>query len=62
MTYNIASHVQNNPAFQVRFGLGTTDGSVTYTGWNVDDVSIIPAGGEGGGEEGNWTSAPSAQE
>ena len=58
VTYNIASHVQNNPAFQVRFGLGTTDGSVTYTGWNVDDVSIIPAGGGGGGEEGNWTSAP----
>ena len=31
---------------------------MTYTGWNVDDVSIIPAGGGGGGEEGNWTSAP----
>ena len=57
VTYNIASYVQNNPAFQVRFGLGTTDGSVTYTGWNVDDVSIIPSGGGGGGDEGNWTSA-----
>ena len=58
VTYNIANHVRNNPAFQVRFGLGSTDGSVTYTGWNVDDVSISPAGGGGGGEEANWTSAP----
>ena len=57
VTYNIANYVQNNPAFRVRFGLGSTDGSVTYTGWNVDDVSISPAGGGGGGEEGNWTSA-----
>ena len=57
VTYNIANYVQNNPAFQVRFGLGSTDGSVTYTGWNVDDVSISPAGGGGGGEEANWTSA-----
>ncbi len=57
VTYNIANYVQNNPAFRVRFGLGSTDGSVTYTGWNVDDVSISPAGGGGGGEEANWTSA-----
>ena len=57
VTYNIANYVNNNPSFQVRFGLGTTDGSVTYTGWNVDDVSIIPSGGGGGGDEGNWTSA-----
>ena len=56
VTYNIANYVQHNPSFQVRFGLGSTDGSVTYTGWNVDDVSISPAGGGGGGEEGNWTS------
>ena len=50
VTYNIGTHVQNNPAFQVRFGLGTTDGSVTYTGWNIDDVSIEPAGGGGGAD------------
>ncbi len=56
VTYNIGNHVQNNPAFQVRFGLGTTDGSVTYTGWNIDDVSIEPAGGGGGADFANWTS------
>lgn len=56
VTYNIGTHVQNNPAFQVRFGLGTTDGSVTYTGWNIDDVSIEPAGGGGGADFANWTS------
>ena len=56
VTYNIGNHVQNNPAFQVRFGLGTTDGSVTYTGWNIDDVSIEPSGGGGGADFANWTS------
>ncbi len=39
-TISITNYVANNPNFQVRFGLGTTDGSVTYTGWNVDDVSV----------------------
>ncbi len=30
----------NNPDFQLRFGMGTTDGSVTYQGWNIDDLAI----------------------
>ncbi|MEE2811963.1 MAG: hypothetical protein VX627_02910 [Candidatus Thermoplasmatota archaeon] len=56
-THSIGNYVQNNPSLQVRFGLGTTDGSVTYTGWNLDDVAISPSQGAGGGEEANWTSA-----
>jgi hypothetical protein len=32
-----ASH---NPNFQVRFGIGVTDGSVTYKGWNIDDFQL----------------------
>jgi len=58
VTHNIGNYVQGNSAFQVRFGLGTTDGSVTYTGWNIDDVSIEPASGGGGADFANWTSAP----
>ena len=55
-TININNYVLNNPAFQVRFGIGTTDGSVTYTGWNVDDVSVMPTNSGISSGEGNWTS------
>jgi len=57
-TISISNYVANNPAFQVRFGIGTTDGSVTYTGWNIDDVSVMPSGTGVSSGEGNWTSAP----
>ena len=43
-TISISNYVANNPSFQVRFGIGTTDSSVTYTGWNIDDVSVMPSG------------------
>ena len=56
-TIAITNYIQNNPSFQVRFGLGSSDGSIQYTGWNVDDVEIEPAGGTSAGE-GNWTSQP----
>jgi hypothetical protein len=55
-TISINNYVANNPAFQVRFGIGTTDGSVTYTGWNVDDVSVLPTSSGVSSGEGNWTS------
>ena len=55
-TININNYILNNPAFQVRFGIGTTDGSVTYTGWNVDDVSVMPTNSGISSGEGNWTS------
>ena len=57
VTYDISNYVASNSAFQVRFGLGTTDSSVTYTGWNVDDVVIEPRGNTGSGIA-NWTSQP----
>jgi len=57
-TISISNYVANNPAFQIRFGIGTTDGSVTYTGWNIDDVSVMPSGTGVSSGEGNWTSAP----
>ena len=49
-THSIGNYIAGNPSFQVRFGIGTTDGSVTYTGWNIDDVVVEPAGGLAG----NW--------
>ena len=56
-TYDISNYVTGNSAFQVRFGLGRTDGSVQYTGWNIDDVVIEPRGNTGTGIA-NWTSLP----
>jgi len=57
VTNTISTYINGNSNFKVRFGIGTTDSSVTYTGWNVDDVVIEPVGGVSGGE-GNWTSQP----
>ena len=54
-SYDVSNYIRGNSAFQVRFGLGTTDGSVTYTGWNVDDVTLEPRGNTGTGMA-NWTS------
>jgi len=31
----------NQPAMQLRWGMGVTDGSVTFQGWNIDDVEIL---------------------
>ena len=56
-TDDISNYVSGNSAFQVRFGLGTTDSSVQYTGWNIDDVIIEPRGNTGTGTA-NWTSQP----
>jgi len=42
-TYNIPQ-ANGNPAAQVRFGIGVTDGSVTYQGWNIDDLVLKCSG------------------
>jgi hypothetical protein len=39
-TYNISAYANNRSNFQFRFGIGTTDVSVTYCGWNIDDILI----------------------
>ena len=59
-THDISSYISGNSQFQVRFGLGRTDSSVTYTGWNVDDVLLEPRGNTGTGSA-NWTSPPFSQ-
>ncbi len=38
--YDVPQYADDNPEFQIRFGLGTTDGSVQYCGWNIDDLKL----------------------
>jgi len=38
--YDVSAQADNNPNFRIRFYIGPTDGSVTYIGWNIDDVAI----------------------
>ncbi len=40
-TYNIAATADNQSTVYLRWGMGTTDTSVTYSGWNIDDVEIL---------------------
>ena len=57
VSYSISSYISNNPDFQIRFGIGTTDGSVTYTGWNIDDLQITPVSGVS--NSAGWWKSPS---
>ena len=57
-TITISNYVTANSNLQVRFGIGRTDSSVQYSGWNVDDVEIIPKASGISTGEGNWTSQP----
>jgi hypothetical protein len=39
--FDVSSEADDNPNFQVRFGMGPTDNNVTYIGWNIDDLKIF---------------------
>ena len=39
-SYDLSAYAEENPLFQIRFGLGNTDGSQTYCGWNIDDIEL----------------------
>ncbi|MCK4660745.1 MAG: S8 family serine peptidase [Phycisphaerae bacterium] len=39
-TYDISQWADGQPTVQVRWGMGMTDSSVTYPGWNIDDIEI----------------------
>ncbi len=39
-TYDISAVADNQPNVRIRFTIGTTDTSVVYVGWNVDDIVI----------------------
>lgn len=38
--YDISAVANNQATVYVRWGMGTTDGSVTYQGWNIDDIQL----------------------
>ncbi len=38
--FDISAVADSNTAFQVRFGIGVTDGSMNYCGWNLDDLTL----------------------
>jgi len=38
---NVSHEADQNPVFRIRFGIGTTDGSWQYCGWNIDDLRVI---------------------
>ena len=40
MTFVISTVADNQPAVYVRWGMGPTDGSPNYPGWNLDDVEL----------------------
>jgi hypothetical protein len=37
---NISDYADNQPAVFIRWQMGPTDSSVTYTGWQIDDVMV----------------------
>jgi hypothetical protein len=40
MYYDVSQYADSNPNLQIRFGIGTTDGSAQYCGWNIDDIEL----------------------
>ncbi|GEM_PF-4831437 len=42
--FDVTTYAQRNPSFQIRFGIGRTDSSVTFGGWNIDDLMIFGTG------------------
>jgi hypothetical protein len=38
--YDISDWADGQSSVYVRWGMGLTDGSVTYPGWNIDDIEI----------------------
>jgi hypothetical protein len=40
MIYDISDLADNQQTVYIRWGMGSTDGSVAYCGWNIDDVEI----------------------
>ena len=41
MEYDISAIADGQSDVRIRFTMGTTDGSVTYCGWNIDDVELV---------------------
>ncbi|MDD4150112.1 MAG: hypothetical protein PHE33_08790, partial [Bacteroidales bacterium] len=44
-TYNVSAYAAGVSNFKIRFYMGTTDGSGTYSGWAIDDIEITGQNG-----------------
>ncbi|MCK6455580.1 MAG: S8 family serine peptidase [Phycisphaerae bacterium] len=49
-SYNISQYADNQPFVLVRWGMGPTDSNTTFSGWNIDDVSIWAIGSAPGNQ------------
>ncbi|MFH2036264.1 MAG: M14 family zinc carboxypeptidase [Candidatus Zixiibacteriota bacterium] len=38
--YDVSAYADNNADFQIRFGIGQSDGADQYCGWNIDDIEL----------------------
>jgi len=45
--FDLSSVADNQPTVYLRWTMGSTDGSVTYCGWNIDDIEIWGLGSVG---------------
>ncbi|MBK9127293.1 MAG: S8 family serine peptidase [Phycisphaerales bacterium] len=48
--YDLSAHADGQTQVRIRWGMGPTDSSVTYSGWNLDDIefwAIVPLGPSG---------------
>jgi hypothetical protein len=45
-SYDISAVADSQPTVYIRWRMGPTDGSVTYPGWNIDDVEIWGVAGD----------------
>jgi len=43
--FDISAIADNQSTVYIRWGMGPTDGGLTYPGWNIDDVQIVATGG-----------------
>ena len=41
VSYDISAVADRKPAVSLRWGMGPTDGSWTFAGWNIDDVEVF---------------------
>ncbi|MBI4722944.1 MAG: hypothetical protein HY769_08145 [Candidatus Stahlbacteria bacterium] len=46
-TLDVSQYAAGNANFQMRFGMGKTSASTTYTGWNIDDFEVLGENGRG---------------
>ncbi|MBD3234635.1 MAG: T9SS type A sorting domain-containing protein [candidate division Zixibacteria bacterium] len=40
IAYDVSTIADGNADFRIRFGIGPTDGSWQYCGWNIDDIEV----------------------